>query len=335
MRTLVLIVAVSTVLSAAQPAGADDPVTLRFAQTGSPTSPTWTLIWKPWIDRIEAASEGTLKIQPFHGPTLATMQNVYDRIEAGVADLGSGVQGSIGGRFPGSSVVELPSDAISKEASSSLWRLHEGGPIAAEYAETRPLALYVFPQSFLNLRSPVEKIAEVRGLKIATLTKSEAELFNLLGAAPVSTSPIELYQALQRRTIDGVAIGWLGLVGFKLQEVVKHHILVRTGSGGGFVSMNKAVYAKLPAKAKSAVDANSGHATSMLFGETLDRIYANSERIVRGEDGHSFADADPDGARQFRAIADQLIDAWTKKTPNGPAILAAYRAEVARVRGRR
>jgi TRAP-type C4-dicarboxylate transport system substrate-binding protein len=323
------------VLSIAQPAAAADPVTLRFAQTGSPTSPTWTLIWKPWIDRIEAASDGTLKIQPFHGPTLATMQNVYDRIESGVADLGSGVQGSIGGRFPGSSVVELPSDAISREASSGLWRIHQDGLIAVEYAETRPLALYVFPQSFFNLRSPVDKIADLKGLKIATLTKAEAELINQLGAAPISTSPVELYQALSRRTIDGVTIGWLGLVGFKLHEVVKHHILARTGSGGGFVAMNRSVYAKLPAKAKSAVDANSGHATSQLFGEMLDRIYANSERIVRQEDGHSFADADPEGARQFRAIADQLIDAWTKKTPNGPAILAAYRAEVARVRGRR
>jgi TRAP-type C4-dicarboxylate transport system substrate-binding protein len=315
-------------------ARADEPVTLRFAIPGSGTfSPTWSQMLQPWIESVETDSDGTLKLQPFFGNSLADLFNVYDRVVSGAADLGSGVQGSIGGKFPGSSVVELPSDIGGRDGAAAFWKLFQDKLIAAEYADVKPLALFVYPQSFLNANKPVARLEDAKGLRFATLTKADARMAQLLGGAPLSTNPVEVYGILQHRGADGVIIGWLGLVGFKLDEVTDHHLVVGLGSGGGFVLMNKDSYAKLPAKAKAAIDKQSGAETSRdAFGAALDRIYANSQKVVRALAGQTITTLPPDDVASYQKnLVEPLNADWQKSVPNGAAIFAAYRAEAARI----
>ncbi len=321
-------------LGAASAVRAQDTVTLRFAVPGIPPgTPTWTLMWDPWIAKVEKDSEGTLKLQTFPGAALANMSNVYDRVVSDAADIGTGVQGSIGGKFPGSSVVELPSNIGGRDGAAAFWKIYQDGLIAAEYADVHPLGLFVYPQSFLNANKPIARLAQVKGLRLATLTKADAEMAQLLGAAPISTTPVDVYEILQRHAADGVIIGWLGLDGFKLQEVTNNHLVAGLGSGGGFLLMNKDAYAKLTGKAKAAIDRNSGYAASMEdFGAALDRIYAASQTEVRGQPGHTITTLDPADVQQYQSqIVQPLAAAWQKNIPNGAAIFAAYRAEAARV----
>ena len=315
-------------------ARADEPVTLRFAIPGSGTfSPTWSMMLQPWIEKVEKDSDGTLKLQPFFGSALADMSNVYDRVVSGAADLGSGVQGSIGGKFPGSSVVELPSDIGGRDGAAAFWKLYQDKLIAPEYAAVRPLVLFVYPQSFLNASKPVARLEDAKGLRFATLTKADARMAGLLGGAPISTTPADVYGILQHHAADGVIIGWLGLVGFKLHEVTDHHLVVGLGSGGGFILMNQDSYAKLPAKAKQAIDKHSGYAASRDdFGAALDRIYAGSQNVVRNLPGHTITTLAPNATGSYqKELVEPLNADWQKSIPNGAAIFAAYRAEAARV----
>jgi TRAP-type transport system periplasmic protein len=313
---------------------ADEPVTLRLAIPGTPAgSLNWTMMYEPWIAKVERESGGTLKLQPFIGPTIATLANVYDRVVDGAADLGIGSQGSIGGKFPGSSVVELPSDITGREGAAAFWKIYADGLIAPEYREIHLLALDVYPQSFLSAAKPIARLAAVQGLKIATLTRADAEMAQRLGAAPISSSPGDAYQVLQHGAADGVIIGWSGAL--KLKDVVDQHLVVGLGSGGGFIFMNKDAYAKLPPRAKAALDKNTGYQASMdEFGAPIDRIYSVAEAQLRALPSHRISALDPADAGEYEArIARPMAEAWEKRVPNGAAIFAAYRAEVARLRG--
>src|SRR5215469_13739397 len=169
----VFLVAAVAALLIAGTARADEPVTLRMAIPGGGTfSPTWSQMQQPWIEAVEKDSDGTLKLQPFFGNALADLFNVYDRVVSGVADIGNGVQGSIGGKFPGSSVVELPSDINAHEGAAAFWKLYQDGLIAKEYEGVKLLALFVYPQSFLNASKPVTRLDDAKGLRLATLTKA-------------------------------------------------------------------------------------------------------------------------------------------------------------------
>ena len=330
-----LAAAVLAVTLAVAPAQAEEPTTLRFAIPGSgQASPTWAMLWEPWIADVEKESGGTLKLQPFFGGTLANLFNVYDRVASAVADMGTGVHGSVGGKFPLSSVVELPSDIGGREGAAGFWKIYQDGLIAAEYGEVKVLDLFIYPQSFLNVNKPIARLDDIKGLKIATLTRADAEMANRLGAAPVTTSPVTVYEMLQRRGADGIISGWLGLVGFKLAEVTNTHVLVGLGSGGAYVIMNREAYDKLSAPQRAALDKHSGYAASKAAGETMERIYARSEGMVRGLSGHAIGPLPPAEFDRFkREIAGPIVAEWTARIPNGAAILAAYRAEVGKVRG--
>ena len=190
LRKVLSFTAVSAALSCAAPAWADDPVTLRIVLPGTTTTmPNWSGLWQLWINQVESDAGGALKLQPFFGNTLANFGNVYDRVVSDAADIGAAVQGSIGGKFPASTVVELPSDIIGREGAPAFWKLYQDGLISAEYDAIKPLALFVYPQSFLSAQKPVATLAAIKGLRIATLTKANSEVVEGLGAAPISASP--------------------------------------------------------------------------------------------------------------------------------------------------
>ncbi|HEY1504313.1 MAG TPA: hypothetical protein VGF92_08435 [Stellaceae bacterium] len=330
-RAALVIAALAGFSSAAQ---ADEPVTLRLAIPGTPAgSLNWTMMYEPWIAKVERDAEGALKLQPFIGGAIATVANVYDRVVDGAADIGIGSQGSIGGKFPGSSVVELPSDIIGREGAAAFWKIYADGLIAPEYAQVHLLALAVYPQSFLSASKPIARLAAVKGLKIATLTHGDAEMVQRLGAAPISSSPGDVYQLLQHGAADGVIIGWSGAL--KLKDVAQQHLVVGLGSGGGFVFMNKEAYAKLPPKARAALDGNAGYQASMdQFGAAIDRIYGVAEVQLRAMPVHHVVALNPGDADEYGArVTQPMADAWQKRVPNGAAIFASYRAEVARLRG--
>jgi len=317
-------------------ARADEAVTLRFAiPGGSPNSSTYTTVFQPWMAKVEADSASQLKLQPFF--TIANFGNVYERVMADAADIGYAVEGSIGGKFVRSSVVELPSTITSgKAAAGAFWKIYQDGLIASEYEEVRPLALFVFPQNILNSWKPLNTLADLKGLRVAALSGGAAKIADKLGAAPISTSPPNLFEMMQHRTADAVIIGWLGLSVFHLGELLHNHLALGMDSGGGLVMINKEVYAKLPPQAKDALDRNSGLAGSLMMGGAIEQTDADAQKSLRALPDQNFVTPSAeDRARYAREVADFLAREWSERTPDGAAIVAAYRGEAERLQQQR
>ena len=307
---------------------ADEPPTLRFANTSPQTSPTWKMQWEPWVQKVEKDADGALKIQVYFGGTLATMANVYDRLTNGVADLGYGIFSTIRGKFPATGVVELPLDVNGRQGSIAFWNLYASGLIAAEYGDIHPLELNVYPQTGIHFSKPVHKLEDVKGLKIGANGKLAADVVSRLGAAPVTMDPTQLYESLQRHLVSGVTMAWTGVLQYKVAEVTSYHLDYAFGSSGGFLFMNKDSYAKLAGKAKEAIDKNSGLILSRGFGEVLDRIAVEQVDTVKKMQGHTIARLDAKERARWDKVVTPVIDAWIAETPNGAAIWTAYKKEV-------
>jgi TRAP-type C4-dicarboxylate transport system substrate-binding protein len=334
MKTIPVLVPLLAFASIATPAArADEPITLRFAMTSPQAGWSWQKWFGPrWIPAVEKASDGTLKIQPYFGVTLANMLNAYDRTVSGVADLAYSVTGTMRGKFPKTNVIELPNDSNGREASGALWKLYESGLTSAEWSDTVPLYLYVYSQSVFHFQKPVTKLEDIKGMKIGATSKVTADTIERLGAAPVTTSPAEMYEVLQRRTITGMAMGWNGVLSFKLPDVTNYHVNVQLGSGGGFMIANKDVYAKLPARAKAALDANSGYVVSKAFGDVIDANAAEQFETVKNMPGQTQAFLPPEEKRRWQERSIAMIDEWVRATPDGATVLAAYRKGIADIR---
>src|SRR6185436_14217921 len=103
-------------------------------------------------------------------------------------------------------------------------------------------------------------------------------------------------------------------------------------NGAGFYIMNKASYEKLPDAAKKAIDRNAGYEASKGIGAVTDQSFDATENFLKTAPGHTVASLDPAEKQRWLTRIQPVIDKWVADTPNGAAILAAFRAEVAKIR---
>jgi len=330
MKRLIATLAAATLFIPAL-AGADEPITFKFTFPGPPNSTNLSGGLAPWAKMVEDSSEGTLKIQIFTGGTIATAPQTLDRVINGVAEIGYTSQGLYGKQFQGSSVLELPFlVASSQQASVPLWNLYENGVLADEYKVIKPVALFAFPPSFLHFKKPIKTLEDFKGLKISVANPMAADIVQKLGAAPVTMSTIDNYQALQRGVVDGALVPYTGFTQFKLQEVATYHLEDPLGASAGFVFMNKEAYAKLPAPAKAAVDKNSGRPFSALMGRALDATASLQHEEVAKLANHPMVHLEFKETERWAERLKPIADEWVAATPNGAKILAAYLDELAK-----
>src|SRR6185437_6550101 len=306
-----------------------EAVTLKFGFPAPPTSYVNTDAITPWINDVEKASDGTLKIQLFAGPALGNFSNIYDRTVSDVAQISFGTFGAYASIFPRTQVSDLPFiNDDTRQSSVALWRLYAKGLLNPEYDKVKVLALFTFPGSILNSNKPIKTLDDVKGMKLAASSRTLGEIAIEMGAAPITLTPSDLYEAQNRRVVDGILVGWTAVKTFRLDDVTKDHLQLPLGEAPAFVFMNKSAYAELPAQAKAAIDKYSGESFS-------DRLGLADERANRAEAKHVASLA---GQNVMKLSAEQyplwekrirpVIEQWVKATPDGAKLLAAFQDEL-------
>src|SRR5262249_47030249 len=141
------------------------------------------------------------------------------------------------------------------------------GVTAEDFAAVKPITLFTFSSGGLHSNRPIRAAADFKGLKIGVQGKMQGDTYEIFGAAPVTMTSSDTYQSLQRRLIAAPTMPWPGVQVFKLNEVAKYHLDLPFGLAPGYFIMNKDAYAKLPDKAKAAIDGNSGEKLSAMTAE--------------------------------------------------------------------
>ena len=331
VRNLIVatLVAGAALAPSAPARAADEPIHLKLPMNAPLTSPVYVRSTKPWIDKVEQDASGAIKIDTYPGGQLASPSNIYDRLVNNVFELAYGIHGSLGNLFPRTSVAELPFLATEGTHSSvALWNMIENGAIASEYAQVKPLAIFVYPQAQIHTSKPVHTMEDLKGLKIATSSKLGGDVLEALGVTAINVPPPDLYSTLNRHMVNGSLMMWTGVVQFKLPEVTSYHLETMLGSSTGFVLMNKPAYAKLPKAAQQAIDANSGRVLSARYGHELDGIAADQRKEVGAMPGHQVLELPPAEMARWREKAASVYDEWVARTPDGAKVLAAWKTEL-------
>ncbi|MSQ51077.1 MAG: TRAP transporter substrate-binding protein [Betaproteobacteria bacterium] len=312
-------------------------IELRFAAPAPAQSPIVSRGIADWTKLVAADSGNTVTFRVMAGPTLATFENVYDRVLKGVADIGFGTAGTVAGQFRRSEVATLPFEAEGPvEVAVTLWRSAQRGLVAEDYAAVKPLALFSFPNSLFHMRNArIREIADIKGKKIGTGGRMNGDIIAKLGAAPITLAPPEVYMALSSGLIDGVMIAWTAVDSFKLHEVAKNHFTVPLSSTTAYVVMNKASFDRLPPQARAAIEKHSGEAFSRRMGNVVESLDNAAKYSVRNMPGHNFDESPAAELQLWRKQLEAIPAAWVKGTPNGTVILAGYREEVKKFRSGR
>ncbi len=311
-------------LSLMPPAFAQQPITLKFASP-APVQSVLHGSFTAFIDAVNEAAGGTIKVEPYYGASLGNFTVMYDRVVDGVADFGFILTAQAGGKFKLHDVASLPfetEDGI--PGSVALWNLYAKGITAAEYADVRPVFLFVLANGSIFSRTPIKTLEDMKGKKMSAYNIISTRAITALGSAQVGGTPPEAYQALSRGLIDATVQTFGGLVTFRLHEVTKHQLALPLTSDPAVVIMSKKRYDALPAQAKAAIDKVGGLAMAERMGATVNAANARGMALVK-DSLYSLPAAE---TARWKTAIQPVLDQWVKETPGGENALAAYRSEV-------
>lgn len=298
-------------------------------------------LFQAWAQAVATASGGRIDVTVFPAQTLGKAVDGYDNATKGIADIAWTVQGYTAGRFPLSQILELPGLFETAEIGSCAFqRLYDSGALAAEYADTHVLYVHTHGQGHLHTgRTPVTRLADLRGLKLRRPTPVIGTLLAELGAEPVGMPAPGIYEAAQRGTIDGFLLPWEAVKGFRADEVADHHTDFGLYALAFVTTMNKATYEGLAPDLRAVIDAHSGMDWALRAGRGYDAAdaAAKSAVLASGTLHQIAADEAPAwqaaGARATAAYLAELDAKGLPGTATYQAVqgyVAACRADLAR-----
>jgi len=280
-----------------------------------------------WADKIEAASDGRIKIDRFPSMQLGgSPPELLDQAIDGIADIVWTVVGYTPGRFPSTEVFELPfmvEDA--RAASCAYWNMFESHMVDDEFAALKILGTWVHGPGVLHTSEPVNVPADLQGMKIRGGSRLVNELLELAGATPVGMPVPAISEALSKGVIDGTTIPWEVTTALKIPELVEFHTEFEGPALYNLtfvLAMNKGAYEGLDDELKAIVDENSGLNFSIFAGGTQADADGPARQFA-DENGNEIITVSD--TSEWETLVSPIYDSWVadlaEKDMDGQALI--------------
>lgn len=273
MKKLASALLACTMLLGLSSGASADPVTLKYADQNAENSWGAERGMIPWMKKVEADSNGTIKFETYFNETLTKGAQAWMSTRNGIADVAWNTMAVLPGKNQLATAVTLPAlpAATPMEASRIAWKLYETQPtVAKPFDDVKILALFMSDVDNLVTKKPVKSMEDLKGMKIRTIAGACVDMLKALGAVPVVMPMPDVYMALQKGTLDGVMADWEPIQGFRFYEVAKYVTTNTPFSYSLFtLIMNKNKFNSLPAEARAALEKNSGLEASASLSENF------------------------------------------------------------------
>ena len=306
-----------------------ETIELKFAQPFSPKHTMQTKVFEPWAKKISKMTNGKVKVTFFSGGALGKTPDHYALAEKGIADIIYVLQDYTPGRFPMTSVFELPFIGTSAQKTSvAMWKVYEQFPeFQKEYGKVKVLALFCHdPGGFNTVKTPVRTIEDFKGLKFRTASTPVTEALKLFDAVPVNMPVTDVYTALERGVVDGTVLPWEGNFIFKLAELLKYGTEADFYTMTMMVVMNKRKYDSLPDDVKKVIDETTGLVMSEEAGRVYDEVRPVMKKLCekKGMEAIQMAPGEIDRLKKIcLPLRAEWVEQMEKRGLPGKAVLDA------------
>ncbi|WP_162409748.1 TRAP transporter substrate-binding protein DctP [Acuticoccus sediminis] len=297
---------------------------------------------KPFIDRVESLSNGTVKIDYFPAEQVGKAKDFLRLTQAGLIDIGYIGPSYVPEKMPLSAVAELPgASKTSCEVMRTYWRLaREGGFLfEKEYQPNgiRPLFVVALPPYQLILASDsVASVDDLEGQKLRAAGGAQSLTLEKLGMVPVRMAPPEIYDSMSRGTVDGALLALISVDSYKLTDLTK---AITTDQNFGTIavaySISERKWRTLP------------EAVQNVLGEAGDQVVENACAAFDEKEGAASSamkaagvgvvSFDESGTAALQAANASIAEAWATELDSrdqpGHEALAAFRTALDAVRG--
>lgn len=303
-----------------------------------PPTHSLTLAQKDWCDILEKNSAGRIKCNQLPRAVSAP-PGTFDAVKNGLADISFSVHGYTPGRYTFTPMAELPFLGNSAESISVAYNkvAMKHPEFVGEHQGVKVLAYFTHgPGIVFNTKRAISKVEDLNGLKFRIGGGMVNDISKTLNMNVTLKPAPESYELLSGGVMDGTLFPAESTESFRIDKIIKH---ATTFPGGlyntsfAFV-MNQAKYDKMSAEDKKVIDAASGEFVARLFGRSWDKVDRRAFALMQ-VNGVQVTKADAKFVAEVKAKTAPLevkwiADAETKGLKNAKAVLAEFRAEIAK-----
>lgn len=258
------------------------PVTLRVSTHEGPDTATG-IAYDAFKEYVEKESGGKIEVEVHTSGSLVSPQDALSATGAGTADISQLITSYWPQDLPVSSWMlklgatadpSLPYGVLQQSAALNEMFLDEEA-LAAEYEEhnLKVLSAWTTEPYTLVCNSPVEKLDQAEGKRVRVSGELWAAEAESIGMVPVTMTPPEVYEALQRGAVDCASFspGAVFINGYF--DIVQDFTAVSMSSlPGCVIAMNLSVWESLPKEAQEIVWKASQELWSTFLEKQMDLV---------------------------------------------------------------
>ncbi|MTH79072.1 TRAP transporter substrate-binding protein [Paracoccus aestuariivivens] len=300
-------------------AGAAHAETLRFgyAQNATPTVEAM----QKFAELVSAKTNGDVTVQFFPDGQLGGEREMVEMVQGGALDMTKVSGGLLESFAPIYGTFTLPylfDDQV--HFYKAMDNAEIMGPVYASTSDKKFVGLTYFnsgARNFYTVKAPIEKVEDLKGLKIRVLQSPTAiRTVELLGATPVAMGQAEVYTSLQQGVLDGAENNEFALTIARHAEVAKHYSYDGHTRIPDILLIGTATLDRLTDEQRAAVQEAAKEATEFHKG-----VWDISVEDARKQSADQFAVQfhQPDIA-PFRAAVAPIYD---EQSPEAKALVTA------------
>jgi TRAP-type C4-dicarboxylate transport system substrate-binding protein len=268
----------------------------------------------PWARAVEAGSGGRLRVTVHDGDSeLGRLERQHQQVVSGAVDVAHSVASLPPGRFPRTAIAGAPFLVTSASTGTRLLSQLFPRFLAVEYTGLTVLALHADSGGLLHTREgPIERLEDLRGLRVRAPSELVASVLAELGAKPVVLPPLQIHAAAAAAgRLDGAAMAWDVVLHSDTAAIFRYHLDVPLYVSPLYFVMNRARYDGLDPALRGAIDAASGPALAERFGAWWE-AWARPAREAVQRRGNTVSVLGPGERERWARAAWPALDRWLR-----------------------
>ena len=195
-----------------------------------------------WIEKMEEATEGNVTFDWVGGPESIPIEEQFDAVRNGIADVGFNTSSYYGHLMPEALSLHLSPYTPNEERENGYFD-YLGQRIESQGLTY--LGRWLGPSPFyLWSNTKIEGIKDFNGLNFRS-NPTYQEILEGLGSKPVTVIPSDVYTSLERKMVDGFGFPLLGPNSSGWTEVTKYIIDEPFLNQNATILFNQAAFSKL------------------------------------------------------------------------------------------
>jgi len=310
-RILFVLLAVSAV-----PASAAD-IVLRFGSVNTEGTAPYDQALVPIVRTIQQESGGRIEValKPIGG--YGKPADLFNMVERGDIEMAAAVQGYNPGRFPQSSVMELPfmfPNAVS--GTEAIMSLYKEGLLSEDYASVKVLSLYTLPPyPIFTTGKKIQTVRDFRGLRMRTPSITVGLALAKLGAVPLGIPLNTIGDSIASGYVDAISYGFdsttttKGVGGKVLSDQLSVVIDAQLAAPALMVIMNRAKWDALPDDLKAILEKH-GVELALTSARVRDAQEAVSKKKIQSDPRFTALNFSDEQRLELQRLTAPAVQEW-------------------------